>query len=373
MKTKEIRDKARERMNSFCNVCKECNGVWCAGSVPGMGGAGTAESFKRAYEKLKDIKVVLRTLHDAKDPDTSFEIFKKKISMPVISAPLTGTQYNMGGFLSEKEFVDDVVFGSVEAGTIAMIGDTGDVSCYPIGLEAIKKAGGEGIAIIKPRENDEIIKRIKLAESAGAIAVGVDVDGAGLVTMKMFKQPVGPKTLEDLKKIISSTKLPFIIKGILSVDEAKICVEAGASAIVVSNHGGRVLNSTLSPCEVLKDICNAVGNDITVLADGCVREGVDVIKLLALGAKAVLVGRPIIWASMGGRQEGVQITLQTIQKQLYQAMILTGCNDLKSIDIDKIHIDKNFFNNVKVDYNSVNNLMNEGYQKIKNFYKDSLN
>ncbi|MGL5664331.1 MAG: alpha-hydroxy-acid oxidizing protein, partial [Cetobacterium sp.] len=210
------------------------------------------------------------------------------------------------------------------------IGDTGDPNCFQVGIDAIKKANGKGIAIIKPRENSEIIKRIRLAEEAGAIAVGIDVDGAGLVTMKLFNQPVGPKTLNDLKEIISSTKLPVIIKGILTVDEAKICVNAGASAIVVSNHGGRCLNETFAPAEVLQEISKAVGNDITILADGAVREGVDILKYLALGADGVLIGRPIIWGSIGGRQEGVKITLETFKSQLYQSMILSGADDVKN-------------------------------------------
>jgi isopentenyl diphosphate isomerase/L-lactate dehydrogenase-like FMN-dependent dehydrogenase len=338
MDLKEIKVSAKERMKGFCNLCSECNGVWCAGRVPGMGGAGTGESFKRNFEILKKIKIKMKTIHTAINPNTFFTIFGEKLSTPLITAPITGTKYNMGGWVSEEEYVNDIIFGSLDAGTIAMIGDSGDPNCYIHGIEALKKSGGKGIAIIKPRENSEIISRIKMAEEAGAIAVGVDIDGAGLVTMKLFGQPVGPKSPEDLKELISSTKLPFIVKGILSVEEAKICVEVGAAAIVVSNHGGRVLNHTLSSCEVLEDIAKAVGEDIIVLADGNVREGVDIIKYMALGAKAVLVGRPVIWGSIGGRQEGVKVVLETLKNDLYKGMILTGCSDVKSINRDKIKI-----------------------------------
>lgn len=189
-----------------------------------------------------------------------------------------------------------------------------------------------GVAIIKPRSNDEIIKRIRLAEEAGAIAVGVDVDGAGLITMKLFGQPVGPKSFAELKELAASTKLPFIVKGILSVDEAKLCVEAGVDTIVVSNHGGRVLNETLAPCEVIEDIVKAVGDKINVLVDGSVREGVDILKYMALGAKGVLVGRPLTWGSIGGRQEGVKTIFENLKGQLTQAMILTGVKDINRID-----------------------------------------
>ncbi|MGL4999726.1 MAG: alpha-hydroxy-acid oxidizing protein [Cetobacterium sp.] len=329
MEIKEIRKNAKERMKNICILCSECNGRWCAGKVPGMGGAGTGGSFQRTYEKLKEVKVTLRTLHSVYEPNLNCNLFGEELSFPAFVAPITGTQFNMGGYVNDSEYSNDVVLGAIEAGTIAMIGDTGDPKCFSAGIEAIKSANGKGIAIIKPRENFEIIKRIKIAEAAGAIAVGVDVDGAGLVTMKLFNQPVGPKSLDDLKEIISSTKLPFIIKGVLSVDEAKLCVDAGASAIVVSNHGGRCLNETYAPAEVLKDISEAVGDKIIILADGGIREGVDILKYLALGAKAVLIGRPIIWGSIGGRQEGVKITLDTLKNQLFQSMILTGAKDVK--------------------------------------------
>ena len=330
MDIKEIKKNAKERMKDFCILCPECNGRWCAGKVPGMGGAGNGGSFNRTYEKLKEVKVAMRTLHNVSDPKLSCSIFGEDLSFPAMIAPITGTKFNMGGYVNDVEYSNDVVLGALDAGTIAMVGDTGDPNCFAAGIDAIKKANGKGIAIIKPRENSEIIKRIKIAEEAGAVAVGVDVDGAGLITMKLFNQPVGPKSLNDLKEIISSTTLPFIVKGILTVDEAKLCVQAGAAAIVVSNHGGRCLNETFAPAEVLKEIATAVGDEIIVLADGGVREGVDILKYLALGAKAVLIGRPIIWGSIGGRQEGVKVVLETLKSQLYQSMILTGAEDVKN-------------------------------------------
>src|SRR3712207_6354852 len=92
--------------------------------------------------------------------------------------------------------------------SLSMIGDTGDPTAYEAGIASLKKAKGLGIAIIKPRHNEEIIKRIRLAEEASAIAVGIDLDGAGLLTMKLFNQPVEPKSIEDLKILVQSTKLP---------------------------------------------------------------------------------------------------------------------------------------------------------------------
>ncbi|MDR1835546.1 MAG: alpha-hydroxy-acid oxidizing protein [Fusobacteriaceae bacterium] len=332
MDMKEIKTIAKEKMNGLCALCRNCDGVYCAGQVPGMGGAGSGLSFQRAYQKLRDIPLVMRTIHDVTEPVLKTELFGLELSFPCLGAPITGTKINMGGGVTEEEYCTDVITGAVAAGTVSMVGDTGDPACFEFAVKTIRETGGKGIAIIKPRSNEEILKRIRIAEQAGAAAVGMDIDGAGLVTMKLFGQPVGPKSLAELKALTSSTKLPFIVKGILSADEAKLCAEAGAAAIVVSNHGGRVLNGTLAPCEALPEIADAVGDKMTVLADGCVREGGDILKYLALGAKAVLVGRPLIWGSLGGRKEGVQLIFETLKNQLSQSMILTGTADVSRVD-----------------------------------------
>ncbi|MEI6857691.1 alpha-hydroxy-acid oxidizing protein [Psychrilyobacter sp.] len=339
MNLKEIKNNAREKMKGVCAICRECNGVWCRGMVPGMGGAGNGSTMQRNYNKLNEIRLMMRTLHGAKDPDVKFNFLGKVLSSPVMIAPITGLNYNAGGAIAEEDYIDDIVNGSVECGTIAMIGDGGNPDFYRWGIEAIKKMDGNGVAIIKPRGNPEIIKRIRMAEEAGALAVGVDVDGAGLLVMSTMGQPVGPKSMEELKELVDSTKLPFILKGILSVKEAEIAMEAGVAGIIVSNHGGRVLNGTISSIETLTEISAAIGDKMVVIADGGVREGIDIVKFLALGAHCVLVGRPIIWGSVGGRREGVKLTLETLKNQLYQSMILTGAGSLEEINKNMIYRD----------------------------------
>jgi isopentenyl diphosphate isomerase/L-lactate dehydrogenase-like FMN-dependent dehydrogenase len=244
----------------------------------------------------------------------------------------------MGGALTEKEYIDSVVRGSLLSGTIAMIGDSADLTMYEDGLEVLKAVGGKGVPIIKPRENPHVIENVKKAEAINSIAVGMDIDGAGLVTMALKGQPVGPKSVDELKEIVSSTKLPFILKGIMTVEEAQLAVEVGAKAIVVSNHGGRVLDHGESTAKALFEISKAVKGKIMILVDGGIRSGVDVFKMLALGADGVLIGRPVIIGAFGGYEEGVSLTLDNMKKELYQAMILTGCKDLEAIDKTRITI-----------------------------------
>lgn len=332
MDIKTIRETAKEKLKGFCRVCPQCNGIVCASEVPGMGGAGTGTSFISNVEALNLWRFNMRTIHDARNVSTGLNLFGIDCSLPVIAAPMTGISYNCGGALSESDFIDAIVTGSSEAATIGMTGDGADPAMYQNGIDAIKKNNGRGIPIIKPRAQNEIIRLIKIAEDAGAPAVGMDIDGAGLVTMALKGQPVSPKTPGELEEIVSATKLPFILKGIMTPDEAVIAAEIGVNAIVVSNHGGRIFDFTPGVADVLPEIVDAVAGKLTVLADGGVRSGNDVLKYIALGADAVLIGRPLITGAFGGGKDGVTFMLNKIKSELAQAMILTGTADITSVD-----------------------------------------
>jgi NAD(P)H-dependent flavin oxidoreductase YrpB (nitropropane dioxygenase family) len=331
MNYKELLKSARENLNGSCRVCTVCNGKACAGEVPGMGGKGTGDAFLANVESLDTYKLNMRVIHDAKDPDTSIELFGKKMDVPVFAAPVSGTTLNMGGKYTEEEYISWVIGGCLDSGIYPMVGDTAVDSFLITNLEQLEKFGGEGIAIIKPWENGNVIKKIKLAEEAGAFAVGMDIDAAGLITLALHGKPVGPKTVEDIKEIVNSTKLPFILKGIMTADEAELAAQAGVAAIVVSNHGGRVLDQTPGVADVLPEIAQVVKGKVTILADGGVRNGVDVLKMLALGADAVLIGRPFVTASFGAQREGVKLYVDNLKSELKSAMVLTGCKTVKEV------------------------------------------
>jgi isopentenyl diphosphate isomerase/L-lactate dehydrogenase-like FMN-dependent dehydrogenase len=120
----------------------------------------------------------------------------------------------------------------------------------------------------------------------------------------------------------------MVIKGIMTADDAVKCVEAGADGIVVSNHGGRVLDCGPGTAEVLPAIAAAVGGRIAIAVDGGIRSGVDSLKVLARGAQAAMIGRPYGIAAIGGGREGVALYTETLRAQLEQAMIMTGCPDV---------------------------------------------
>lgn len=331
MNYKEVLKNAKANLNGSCRVCPVCNGKVCSGEVPGMGGKGTGEAFTANVDALRRHKLHMRVIHHATNPDTSIELFGKQMKIPVFAAPVAGAAFNMGGKFSEKEYISWVIEGCYKSGITPMLGDGVADSLLQTNLEEMKRADVNGIAFIKPWNNSEIIKKIRLAEEAGCYAIGMDIDAAGLITLSLQGKPVGPKSVEDIKEIAESTKLPFILKGIMTPDEAELAVEAGVAAIVVSNHGGRVLDQTPGVADVLPEIAAKVKGKIKILADGGVRSGVDVLKMLALGADAVLIGRPFVTASFGGQAEGVKLYVDNIAADLKSAMILTGCNSIKEI------------------------------------------
>ncbi|SNR77854.1 FMN-dependent dehydrogenase, includes L-lactate dehydrogenase and type II isopentenyl diphosphate isomerase [Humidesulfovibrio mexicanus] len=329
---KDVRKHARELMEGYCKVCPVCNGKACAGEVPGMGGLGTGSSFMNNVGALANLRFNMRLMHGAEQPDTATEVLGLKLAMPVLAAPIGGVSFNMGGKITEGDYLDAVLGGCVDKGVVGCTGDGVPPFIHETGFAAIQALGGAGIPFIKPWEDKELFEKLDRAVATGAPVVGMDIDAAGLVTLRLMGRPVGPKPVEKLKDIIAHVNAKFIVKGVMTPDDAKRAVDAGAAGIVVSNHGGRVLDHTPGTAEVLPLVARAVKGQIAILADGGVRSGGDVLKMLALGADAVMIGRPVAIAAMGGLREGVGKYLDQLRGELLQAMILTGCNSVADVD-----------------------------------------
>lgn len=334
----EILNRARELVSENCKVCKDCNGIVCKGKVPGVGGKGSGSGFIRNREKLNDIKVNLDTIVEEKEIDTSIELFGMKFEYPIFAAPIGAVPLNYSPALDDYEYTEAIIKGCKEAGVIGFTGDGVKDEYYDLPLQVVKEHDGHGVPTIKPWEKEEIIAKIKKAEKSGAPAVAMDIDAAGLVTLALLGKPVGTKSVKELKEIISSTKLPVILKGIMTVEGAKKALDAGAYGIVVSNHGGRVLDHTPATIEVLPAIAEAVKGKMKIFIDGGFRSGLDVFKGLALGADAILIARPYVVSAYGGRAEGVKIYTEKLGNELKQTMIMTGCHNLKDVNKNKVFI-----------------------------------
>lgn len=334
MDLQTVRQVAREKFAGSCRVCTVCNGMACSGEVPGVGGVGTGSSFHNNIRALAGYRLNLRVVHDVTTPQLGCNILGMELASPIIGAAIAGVALNMKGAVTEEEYIQSVVSGCKQAGIIGMTGDGPKPEFFQAGLGALQAAGGWGIPIIKPRETAQIVLRAQQAAAAGAPAFGIDIDAAALINMTNAGQPVGPKTTEELAAIKRGTNIPFIVKGIMTADEAEACVDAGVDAIVVSNHGGRALDHTPGTAEVLPTIVDSVKGQITILVDGGVRTGGDVLKMLAMGADAVLVGRPFAIGAVGGGAAGVELMVQKLTAELRTAMILTGTADVRSVSDD---------------------------------------
>ena len=335
MTYEEVRNRAREMMRPRCYVCPECNGRGpCIGLGPGFGGMGANRGFQANYDSLAAVQLNSRGVHGVHVPDTSIDFFGTKISLPVIAAPTGGTTYNMGGKLTEEEFVTAICEGCTKAGTLGAVADgIGDpLPVFEKRLDTLKSLGCKAIVGLKPRLNKDIIARMRLAEKAGVVALTIDLDSAGRAARATKGQTVEPKTLEQLKELVKASRLPLLFKGIMTPDEAELCVQAGAAGIVVSNHGGRTLADTPGTAAVLPRIADVVKGRCFIMVDGTVARGTDVEKYIALGAQCTLAGRHFVRAAHGGLADGVKLFADRLQSELAVAMTLTGAQRVADIN-----------------------------------------
>lgn len=340
MTYKELLEQARNNLDGRCKACAHCNGKACAGVMPGPGGKMTGAAFIRNYDKLHEVKMNMDTIYEMGEVDTGAELFGKRFAAPFFAAPIAGIEMHYGDHYTDTTYAEPLVFGCKDAGIAAFTGDGAPKSFYYPYIDAIKAAEGWGVATIKPWEYEDVMEKLRAAEEAGAMAICMDVDAAGLPhLMSLTKRPVGAKTTAQLKEIIDSTKLPFIIKGIMTVKGALKALEAGAYGIVVSNHGGRVLDDCRATVEVLPEIVRAVGGKMKIFIDGGIRTGLDLFKVLAMGADAVLIGRPFPVAVYGGGREGVALYANKVITELSETMRMVGAKTIGEIVPEMVYID----------------------------------
>ena len=337
MTYQEILANARTCMGPYCKSCPTCNGLACKNTVPGPGAKGIGTGFIRNYQKWQELCVNMDTICENKPVDTSFELFGHKVALPVFAAPVGAMQLHYGDKYNDLQYNDILVTACAQAGIAAFTGDGTNPAVMEAAAEALKKNGGCGVPTVKPWNMDTIRQKMELVKAADPFAIAMDIDAAGLPFLKNLTPPAGSKTVEELKEIAAMAGKPFILKGIMTVNGALKALEAGASGIVVSNHGGRVLDQCPATAEVLPAIVDAVGGKMTVLVDGGIRTGMDVFKALALGADAVLIGRPFVNMVYGGGAEGVQVYVDKLKAELADTMAMCGAHSLSDIKRSMIY------------------------------------
>ena len=336
MNYKDVLINAKSCIGQYCKACVECNGKACKNQIPGPGAKGVGDTAIRNYDKWKEIRVNMDTLTENKPVDMSCNLFDRKFKYPFFAGPVGAVNLHYGEKYDDMTYNNLLVSACANEGILAFTGDGTNPDVMKGATTAIKNVGGLGIPTIKPWNIDTIKEKIELVKKSNAIAVAMDIDAAGLPFLKNMNPPAGAKSVEELKEIIEIAGIPFIVKGIMTVKGALKAKEAGAYAIVVSNHGGRVLDQCPSTAEVLEDIVKAVGDSMKVFVDGGIRSGVDVFKALALGADGVLICRTFVTALYGGEEAGVKSYIEKLASELEDTMAMCGAYSINEITRDMI-------------------------------------
>ncbi len=325
------------------------------------GGADDEVSLRSNREAYGKWALRPRVLVDVSSCDTSATVLGQRISMPILVAP---TAFHG---LVHPDGETGTARGAAAAGTIMVVSAIATRTIEEIAAavaaprwfqlyvwkdrevtaELVKRAARAGYRaicltvdtpLLGRREKDErnsftLPPGIGIANVRPAGLDGMPDSEHGSAFAKYVKEMLDPAvTWRDLAWLRSLTSLPIVVKGIMTMEDAKIAVEHGVEGIVVSNHGGRQLDSTPATLDVLPEIVEAVRGRAEVFMDGGIRRGTDVLKALALGARAVLVGRSPLWGLALGGAEGVHAVLEHLRREFALAMALSGRSSLGQID-----------------------------------------
>jgi 4-hydroxymandelate oxidase len=306
------------------------------------------------------LKLYYHVLAGVKDRKLGTTVLGQKISMPICVAP---TAFHK---LACEEGEIAAARAAKAAGTLFILSSLSNTAMEAVFPEA---SSPRWFQLYIYRDRGITAELVKRAEAAGADAIVLTVDAPGLGTRERdmrnrFTLPEGltvenlsplgkgnmpnvsgsglaayvrdnfksDLSFDDLDWLCGGTRLPVVVKGVCRADDARRVVDHGAKAIVVSNHGGRQLDTAPATCEVLPHVVDAVGKRCEIYVDGGIRRGSDVLKALALGARAVLVGRPILWGLTVAGEQGALQVLKILRRELDEAMLLCGCTALRDID-----------------------------------------
>jgi isopentenyl diphosphate isomerase/L-lactate dehydrogenase-like FMN-dependent dehydrogenase len=310
-------------------------------------------TLRRNREAFGWIKLVPRRLVDVSSVQPASELLGTKLPFPMMISPTARH------VMFHPDAEQATHRGATAASNTPMI--ISNVATLPVEKIAAAATGPLWFQLYPQREADYNRQRLDAAQAAGCKAIVVTVDQQATTyersmrdrhlataaspvpvpTVNVRRERVNPyrvsddrllyewTLLDDIKRMI---KVPLVIKGIITAEDARLCLEHGADAIFVSNHGGRTLDYVPSPLEVMDEIVDAVGGRVPIICDGGIRSGTDILKALALGAKAVGLGRVPIWGLAAYGPEGLQRILEILQTELVQAMAATGRPTLASID-----------------------------------------
>ena len=337
MNYQEVLENAREKIGPNCKACPVCNGLACGHTIPGPGSKKPGNGANDNFNAWRRIKLNMDTLVANTPIDTSTELFGRKLTFPLVSGPVGTLRRQFNPTDDVRDFNDKCLAACESRGLLHFYG-TGSETEVQEDNERLRIAHHNcGVPIINPEADEQIIRQMEQARaSLPPIAVGVVVDSAGLPHLKLSRGSGGAKSPEQLRLLKEQAQVPFIVKGIMTAESAQKAVDAGADAIIVSNHGGRVLSDVPATAEVLAEIVDAVSGRAKVIVDGGIRSGLDLFKAYALGADACLICRPVLVSYYGGGQEGIECYFDMLLDELRDAMYMCGARSISDISAKMI-------------------------------------
>jgi len=324
------------------------------------GGAGDEWTLRENRAAFERFALRPRVLIDVRSIDTSTVVLGQPVSLPVLAAPtalqrMAHPDGEVATAAAMREAGTIMTLSTLASSTIEDVAAAGGHRWFQLyvledrdhSAELVKRAYAAGysavvltvdLPVFGIRDRDErnsfsTPEGIELANLA--VKRPGDVEGSDLFTYVLSEHDRS-LTWDDLGWIRSLAPMPLVLKGIVTAEDARLAVEAGVDGIVVSNHGGRQLDGTVSSVEALREVVEAVDGRAEVLLDGGVRRGTDVLKALAMGARAVLVGRPVLWGLAVDGTEGVKRVLEMLRLELEVAMALAGCPTVSAVTPDLI-------------------------------------
>jgi isopentenyl diphosphate isomerase/L-lactate dehydrogenase-like FMN-dependent dehydrogenase len=288
------------------------------------GAAETKSIFHRNPRVFQHYLFRQKIFHDVTDPEISIELFGCTLPIPAITAPV-------GSFsLIGKDAEREVATGTDRTGAMMFVSQAAHLN-----LSDWRGADKSPLVFMAymNRGKPEVEEYAKTAEDLGFAAVGITMDTVKPVKVgdevplstKDGKPRKGHKsTPQDIEWMKRQVKLPVVVKGIMGAADARLAVDSGADAVVVSNHGGRILDFNRSALEALPEVVEAVGAKVPVLLDSGIRSGGDIVKAMALGAKAVLIGRPVAWGVGAFGAAGVQRVYNILAEEMQRVLVMTG-------------------------------------------------
>lgn len=332
MNYSDVLEMARNKIGPKCKVCPVCNGLGCGNTLPGPGCKKPGNVANDNYNAWRQIKLNMDTLVPNTEIDTSAELFGKRLSFPLVTGPIGSIRKQFNPTDDIRDFNDKCMAACEQKGLLHFYSSGLETAVQEANVKIRHNHNNCGVPIINPEDDQSIILQMnRCNKELSPLAIGVVVDSAGLPHLKECHGSGGTKTVEQLRMLKEKAQKPFIIKGIMTAESAVKAIDAGADAIIVSNHGGRVLSDVPATAEVLEEIVDAVGKRAKIIVDGGIRSGIDLFKAYALGADACLICRPVLISYYGAGQEGIECYFDMLLNELKDTMYMCGARSISEI------------------------------------------